>query len=52
MLEVCGFCGRSVIGRIGRGFWEGGKGIRDWRMMSRKDLRKYWRIVDEKKEKK
>lgn len=42
--ESCGFCGRSVIGRKGRGFWEGGKGTRDQRMMSRKDPRKYKRI--------
>jgi uncharacterized CHY-type Zn-finger protein len=50
--EACGFCGRSVIGRTGRGFWEGGKGTRDRRMMSRKDPRKYRRTADEKKEKK
>lgn len=43
-VEVCNFCGRGVIGRKGRGFWEGGKGTRDQRMMSRKDPRKYKRI--------
>ncbi|KAF4119448.1 CHY zinc finger [Geosmithia morbida] len=42
--EACGFCGRSVIGRKGRGFWEGGKGTRDQRLMSRKDPRKHKRI--------
>lgn len=39
----CGFCGRSVVGRRGRGFWEGGKGTRDRKLMSRKDPRKYKR---------
>jgi uncharacterized CHY-type Zn-finger protein len=43
-VEACGFCGRSVIGRKGRGFWEGGKGTRDQKLMSRKDPRKYKRI--------
>lgn len=42
--EACVFCGRSVIGRKGRGFWEGGKGTRDRKLMSRKDPRKYKRI--------
>ncbi|KAL6865877.1 hypothetical protein ACO1O0_001976 [Amphichorda felina] len=42
--EACGFCGRSVIGRKGSGFWEGGKGTRDRRLMSRKDPRKYKRM--------
>lgn len=41
--EACAFCGRSVIGRKGRGFWEGGKGTRDRRLMSRKDKRKFRR---------
>lgn len=40
----CGFCGRSVIGRRGRGFWEGGKGTRDRKLMSRKDPRKFKRV--------
>ncbi|PFH59043.1 hypothetical protein XA68_12902 [Ophiocordyceps unilateralis] len=41
-VEACGFCGRAVIGRRGKGaFWEGGKGTRDRRTMSRKDPRKY-----------
>lgn len=40
----CTFCGRSVVGRRGRGFWEGGKGTRDQKLMSRKDPRKYKRI--------
>jgi phage FluMu protein Com len=43
-VEACRFCGRYLIGRKGRGFWEGGKGTRDRRMMSRKDPRKYKRI--------
>lgn len=42
--EACGFCGRSVIGRRGRGFWEGGQGTRDRRMMSRKEGKKYKRV--------
>ncbi|WYZ43524.1 hypothetical protein EsH8_VI_001223 [Colletotrichum jinshuiense] len=42
--EACGFCGRSVIGRKGRGFWEGGKGTRDRKLMSRKDPRKFKRV--------
>ncbi|KAK2594048.1 hypothetical protein QQS21_008233 [Conoideocrella luteorostrata] len=49
MVEACGFCGRSVIGKKGRGFWEGGKGTRDQKMMSRKDPRKYKRLRDVKK---
>ncbi|CAN8097815.1 unnamed protein product [Discula destructiva] len=40
----CTFCGRSVVGRKGRGFWEGGKGTRDQKLMSRKDPRKFKRI--------
>lgn len=43
-VEACGFCGRSVIGKRGRGFWEGGKGTRDRRLMSRKDGKKYKRV--------
>lgn len=43
-VDTCGFCGRSVIGRKGRGFWEGGKGTRDQKLMSRKDPRKYKRL--------
>ena len=43
-VDECRFCGRGVIGKKGRGFWEGGKGTRDQRMMSRKDPRKYKRI--------
>lgn len=42
--EACGFCGRSVIGKRGTGFWEGGRGTRDRRVMSRKDGRKYKRV--------
>ncbi|KAF3801579.1 hypothetical protein GCG54_00014795 [Colletotrichum gloeosporioides] len=42
--DACGFCGRSVIGRKGRGFWEGGKGTRDRTLMSRKDPRKHKRV--------
>ncbi|KAJ3497987.1 hypothetical protein NLG97_g1482 [Lecanicillium saksenae] len=43
-VDECKFCGRGVIGKKGRGFWEGGKGTRDQQMMSRKDPRKYKRI--------
>ncbi|KAM0252153.1 hypothetical protein ACHAQJ_007850 [Trichoderma viride] len=43
-VEECRFCGRSVIGKRGKGFWEGGKGNRDKTTMSRKDPRKYRRI--------
>jgi uncharacterized CHY-type Zn-finger protein/phage FluMu protein Com len=43
-VEACQFCGRSVIGRKGRGFWEGGKGTRDRIMMNRKDRRKHKRV--------
>ncbi|KAI1160674.1 hypothetical protein F5B18DRAFT_498519 [Nemania serpens] len=42
-VEACAFCGRSVIGKRGKGFWEGGKGTRDRTKMSRKDKRKYRR---------
>ncbi|KAH8164068.1 hypothetical protein CIB48_g4173 [Xylaria polymorpha] len=43
-VEACAFCGRSVIGKKGKGFWEGGKGTRDRTKMSRKDKRKFRRI--------
>ena len=43
-VEACGFCGRSVIGKRGKGFWEGGKGTRDKTKMSRKDKRKFRRV--------
>ncbi|KAL9050567.1 MAG: hypothetical protein Q9162_006562 [Coniocarpon cinnabarinum] len=39
--DACGVCGRSVIKKRGRGFWEGGRGTRDPAAMSRKDPRKY-----------
>jgi phage FluMu protein Com len=42
--ESCGFCGRSVIGRKGNGYWEGGKGTRDKTLMRRGDRRKYKRL--------
>ena len=42
--EECAFCGRGVVGRRGKGFWEGGKGTRDRVRMSRKDPRKYKRV--------
>ncbi|OTB09533.1 hypothetical protein M426DRAFT_316078 [Hypoxylon sp. CI-4A] len=42
--EACAFCGRSVIGKKGRGFWEGGKGTRDRARMSRKEKRKFRRV--------
>ena len=55
-VEACGFCGRSVIGKKGKGFWEGGKGFweggkgtRDRTMMNRKDRRKYKRLEAAKK---
>jgi hypothetical protein len=43
--EDCGVCGRSVIRRRGArgGFWEGGQGTREKRLMSRKEKRKYKR---------
>ncbi|UKZ55169.1 hypothetical protein TrVGV298_008986 [Trichoderma virens] len=43
-VEACRFCGRSVIGRRGKGFWEGGKGNRDKTTMRKNDTRKYKRI--------
>ncbi|PKS11498.1 hypothetical protein jhhlp_003263 [Lomentospora prolificans] len=43
-VDSCAFCGRSVIGRRGKGFWEGGKGTRDRTKMSRKDPRKHRRV--------
>ncbi|KAI8635610.1 hypothetical protein F5Y19DRAFT_461196 [Xylariaceae sp. FL1651] len=43
-VEACAFCGRSVIGKKGKGFWEGGKGTRDKAKMSRKDKRKFRRV--------
>lgn len=40
----CGICGRSVIKRRrGGGFWEGGQGTRDRKLMSRNEKRKYKR---------
>lgn len=42
--ESCAFCGRSVIGRKGSGYWEGGKGTRDKTLMRRGDRRKYKRL--------
>ena len=42
--EDCGVCGRSVIRRRGRsGFWEGGQGTRDRKLMSKNEKRKYKR---------
>ncbi|KAI2468365.1 hypothetical protein F4781DRAFT_398633 [Annulohypoxylon bovei var. microspora] len=43
-VDACGFCGRSVVGKRGTGFWEGGKGTRDKNVMSRKDKRKFRRV--------
>ena len=43
-VESCAFCGRSVIGKRGKGYWEGGKGTRDRVLMRRGDKRKYRRI--------
>ncbi|KAK0617175.1 hypothetical protein B0T14DRAFT_498244 [Immersiella caudata] len=42
--ESCAFCGRSVIGKRGKGFWEGGRGTRDRALMRRGDKRKYRRV--------
>ncbi|OAX77959.1 hypothetical protein ACJ72_07736 [Emergomyces africanus] len=41
--ESCGICHSTLVGKAGSGFWEGGKGTRDKRRMSRKDPRKYKR---------
>ncbi|KIV80115.1 hypothetical protein PV11_07638 [Exophiala sideris] len=43
--EDCALCGRSVIRRrrAAGGFWEGGQGTREKRLMSRKDKHKYKR---------
>ncbi|KAL2194298.1 hypothetical protein P885DRAFT_43081 [Corynascus similis CBS 632.67] len=49
-VESCAFCGRSVIGKRGKGYWEGGKGTRDQRLMRRGDKRKYKRLGAPKKE--
>ncbi|KAL2130131.1 hypothetical protein VTI74DRAFT_6853 [Chaetomium olivicolor] len=49
-VESCTFCGRSVIGKRGKGFWEGGKGTRDQRLMRRTDKRKYRRLGPAKKD--
>ncbi|TLD25275.1 hypothetical protein PspLS_06113 [Pyricularia sp. CBS 133598] len=43
-VDSCGFCGRSVVGRRGTGYWEGGKGTRDQVLMRRNDKRKHRRI--------
>ncbi|KAH6610579.1 hypothetical protein Trco_000599 [Trichoderma cornu-damae] len=43
-VEACRFCGRSVIGKRGKGFWEGGKGNRDRTTMRKRDTRKYKRV--------
>ncbi|KAL2161950.1 hypothetical protein VTH06DRAFT_7735 [Thermothelomyces fergusii] len=48
--ESCAFCGRSVIGNRGKGYWEGGKGTRDPLLMRRGDKRKYKRLGALKKE--
>ncbi|KAM7204935.1 hypothetical protein V8F20_003397 [Naviculisporaceae sp. PSN 640] len=42
--EMCQFCGRSVIGKSGKGYWEGGKGTRNKVLMRRGDPRKYKRV--------
>ncbi|WPG98571.1 Hypothetical protein R9X50_00136300 [Acrodontium crateriforme] len=41
--EDCGICHAPLAGKRGKGFWEGGKGTRDQKKMSRKDPRKYKR---------
>ncbi|KAK3381303.1 hypothetical protein B0H63DRAFT_475292 [Podospora didyma] len=43
-VESCTFCGRSVIGKRGTGYWEGGKGTRSQVLMRRGDKRKFRRI--------
>ncbi|KAK1759508.1 hypothetical protein QBC47DRAFT_437345 [Echria macrotheca] len=43
-VESCAFCGRGVVGRRGKGFWEGGRGTRDRVLMRRGDKRKYRRV--------
>lgn len=53
--EDCGICHSRLMGSKGRGFWEGGKGTRDPKRMSRKDPRKYKRrgagaVANKKKE--
>ncbi|KAL8305845.1 hypothetical protein RB597_003471 [Gaeumannomyces tritici] len=42
--ESCLYCGRSVVGRKGSGYWEGGKGTRDRVLMRKGDKRKYRRV--------
>jgi uncharacterized CHY-type Zn-finger protein len=49
--EECAFCGKGVVGRRGKGFWEGGRGTRDRVRMSRKDPRKFKRVGGGGKEK-
>ncbi|KAK4154766.1 hypothetical protein C8A00DRAFT_42507 [Chaetomidium leptoderma] len=49
-MESCAFCGRSVIGKRGTGYWEGGKGTREQRLMRRGDKRKYRRLGSAKKD--
>lgn len=46
----CGYCGKGVTGRTGTGFWEGGKGTRDPKRMSKKDPRK-WRMRKKQRQK-
>jgi len=43
-VDSCQFCGRSVIGKRGSGYWEGGKGTRNRVLMRRGDKRKYRRV--------
>jgi uncharacterized CHY-type Zn-finger protein len=43
--EDCRLCHSGLVGKVGAGFWEGGKGTRDKTRMSRKDPRKYKRRV-------
>ncbi|KAF8464377.1 hypothetical protein BDZ91DRAFT_660265, partial [Kalaharituber pfeilii] len=39
----CAYCGHEFL-RKGRGYWEGGKGTRDKRLLRRNDPRKYKRV--------
>lgn len=45
--DQCRMCGRSVVRKASKGgFWEGGKGTRERRLMNRNDRRKYKRIAE------
>lgn len=49
--DQCRMCGRSVVRKSSKGgFWEGGKGTRERRLMNRNDRRKYKRVGEKKVE--